>query len=173
MPACRAFFFFSIMETWSKKIAEQIKQALDGVKESDLRFFRVAEYLRMIKHVDDFSNECQQCKQFQTEVEREVSTIRQAVTETGKARRNYDRHIDQLARHMKKEHGFYPPYYYTYSYSFFYTLIAAVIGLLVSLLFPSIDRWFFIVPGIIVGLMAAQLIGHRKDSQIRSNNKML
>ncbi len=161
------------MEEWSQKIAEQLKQELNGVKERDLRFFRIAEYLRMVKRVDDFSDACQQCKQFQTDIEREVKTVRLAVTETGKERRTYDRHINHLARHMKKEHSFYPPFYYTYSYSFFYTLIAAVIGLLISLLFPSIDRWFFIVPGIIVGLIAAQLIGNRKDSRVRSKNKLL
>jgi hypothetical protein len=161
------------MEQWNQKIAGQIQQELKGVKDRDLRFFRIAEYLRMVKRVDDFSDECQQCKQFQTEIERETRTIRLAVTETGKERRNYDRHIDQLARHMKKVHGFYPPYYYTYSLTFFYTLIAAVLGLLISIPFQSIDRWFFIVPGIIVGLMAGQLIGNRKDSKIRSNNKLL
>lgn len=161
------------MKQWNQKIAEQLKQELNDVKERDLRFFRIAEYLRMVKRVDDFSETCQQCRKFQAEIEREVKTIHLAVTETGKERRTYDRHIDQLARHMKKEHGFFPPYYYTYSYSFFYTLIAAIIGLLISLLFPSIDRWFFVVPGIIVGLMAGQLIGNRKDSQIRSNNKLL
>jgi len=166
-------FFLLIMEKWNQKIAEQLKQELKDVKDRDLRFFRIAEYLRMVKRVDDFSDECKQCKQFQSEIERETKTIRLAVTETGKERRNYDRHIDQLARHMKKEHGFYPPYYYTYSLSFFYTLIAAVIGLLISLLFPSIDRWFFVIPAIIFGLMAGQLIGNWKDSRVRSDNKLL
>jgi len=161
------------MEQWNQTIGDQLKQELKGVKDSDLRFFRIAEYLRMVKRVDDFSDTCEQCRQFRSEIEQQVKTVRLAVTETGRERRSYDRHIDQLARHMKKKHGFYPPYYYTYSYSFFYTLVAAVAGLLISLFFPSIDRWFFIVPAIVAGLLAGQLIGNRKDSRIRSENKLL
>lgn len=172
MPASRAFFF-TTMENWSQKITATIRQELEGVKDGDLRFFRIAEYLRMVKRVDEFSADCSQCKAYQKSVEQQVETIGNAIRHTGKDRRNYDKHIDELARHMKKEHGFFPPFYYTYSLSFFYTLGGGAVGFLLSLLFPAIDRWFFLIPGIVLGLIAGQLVGGRKDARIRAQNKIL
>lgn len=161
------------MSKWSQQTIADIQQELEGARESDLRFFRIAEYLRMVKRVDDFSGNCPRCSQYKAEIEQQVKTIDSAINNTGKDRRNYDRHIDQLAKHMKKEHGFYPPYFYTYSLSFFYTLIAIVIGFLASLMFPSTDRWFFVIPAFIIGLLAGQLVGGRKDAKVRANNKIL
>ncbi|MGQ7867958.1 hypothetical protein [Sunxiuqinia sp. sy24] len=161
------------MTEWSQRIAAQIEQELKGTKESDLRFMRVAEYLRMLTQIDEFSDSCPHCSQLKAEIEKEANTIRQAVTQVGRERRSYDKHIDKLARHLKKEHGFYPPYFYTYSYSFSYTAVAGLVGFLISLLFPSIDRWFFLTPGIVIGLLAGQFVGNRKDARIRSMNKLL
>ena len=161
------------MAEWNQKIATTLKQELEGVKDSDLRFFRIEEYLRMIKRVDDFSADCHQCKQLKLEIEQEMKAVGRAIKHVGKERRDYDRHIDRLARHMKKEHGFYAPFFYTYSFSFFFTLIGAVIGLAVSLFFPAFDRWFFIVPALVAGLIAGQIVGTQKDAKIRSNNKIL
>ncbi|WP_159521660.1 metal-sensitive transcriptional regulator [Sunxiuqinia indica] len=161
------------MGEWSQKITAGIEQELSGTKDSDLRFLRVAEYLRMVKRVDEFSKDCDQCQQFQKEIEQQLNTISSAVNNTGKDRRNYDRHIDRLARHMKKEHGFYPPFFYRYSLSFFYTLVGGVSGLLTSFFFSSIDRWFFIIPPLVVGLLVGQFIGGQKDARIRANKKIL
>ncbi|WP_430971758.1 hypothetical protein [Sunxiuqinia rutila] len=161
------------MKEWSQKLTAHIEQELEGTKASDLRFMRVAEYLRMLSRIDEFSDGCPHCKQLKPEIEEQSASIKQAVTHIGKERRSYDKHIDKLARHLKKEHGFYPPYFYTYSYSFYFIVVAGVIGFLLSLLFPATDRWFFLIPGLVFGLLAGQLVGNRKDARIRSENKIL
>jgi hypothetical protein len=161
------------MTEWSKEIAARFKQELAGVNEKDLRFFRIEEYLRIVKRIDEFADSCPQCKQFQPEIGHQAETIGRAIKNTGKERAAYDRHSDKLARHMKKVHGFYPPYYYTYSLGFLYTLVATTVAYAVSFLFPSIDPWMFVVPGFIIGLLAGQLKGAQKDAKVRADNKLL
>jgi hypothetical protein len=146
---------------------------LAGVNIRDLRFFRIEEYLRIVRRVDEFSDDCVECKQFRTEIEHQALTIGKAIKYTGRERAAYDRHSDKLARHMKKVHGFYPPYYFTYSLGFSYMLAATALAFLVSFLFPSIDPWIFVVPGFIIGLLIGQLKGAQKDAKIRAGDKLL
>lgn len=167
------FFYFCAMSDWNQKIADSLRQELQGINEKDIRFFRVEEYLRMVERVDRFSGECHECHQFLPEIEKQVGSIHQALKTIGKDRRRYDKHLSQLGSHMKKAHGFYPPYYFTYTYSFFFALAAIAFGFLVSFLFPSVSIWFFVVPGFILGLLVAQLYGGSKDAKIRANKKLL
>lgn len=161
------------MTEWNQKIVIILKQELEGVGERDLRFFRIEEYLRMVKRVDEFDTTCKDCKQFRPEIEQQAIAIGKAIKDTGKERRDYDRHIDKLARHMKKGHGFYPPYYFTYTLSFLYALAITGFAFLLSLFFQTTDPWLFIVPGFIIGLITGQLKGAAKDAKVRAKNKLL
>ena len=161
------------MTDWNQKIVADIKLELGGVNDKDLRFLRIDEYLRMIKRVDGFAPTCSECNQFRAEIEQQIKIIGTAVKHIGKERRSFDKHLNQLSGHMKKGHGFYPPYHYTYSYTFYYSVVAVGLSFLISLLFPSIDRWFFIVPAFVFGLIAGQLVGGKKDAKVRADNKLL
>ena len=161
------------MSDWNQKIVTDLRQELQGINEKDMRFFRVEEYLRIVERVDRFSGDCHECRQFKPEIEKHVPIIHHALKSIGKDRRSYDRHLSQLGNHMKKKHGFYPPYHFTYTYSFFFPLVLCVFGFLVSLLFPSISIWFFLVPGFILGLVTAQFYGGSKDAKIRATKKLL
>lgn len=161
------------MSDWNKKIIANLNEELQGTRDKDLRFFRIEEYFRMVDRVGEFSPTCAECKQFQPHIEEQLKTIKHAIHTPGKSRRRYDRHIDQLARHMKKVHNFYPPYYFTYLYSFFFTLILTSFTFLISLIFPAVSAWYFVVPGFISGLLAGQLYGAKKDGKVRATKKIL
>lgn len=166
-------FFLPFMSDWSQTITEKISENLRGVPEKDLRFFRIEEYLRMLKRVDEFAVNCTECKQARSDIEQHAEIIGQAIRHVGKERRMFDGHSNKLASHMKKKHGFYPPFYFTYSHTFFYSFVASILGFLTSLLFQSIDRWFFIVPAFVLGLLGGQFYGAQKDAKVRNNNKLL
>ncbi|HKJ43019.1 MAG TPA: hypothetical protein VKA27_13075 [Sunxiuqinia sp.] len=161
------------MSDWSKEIIGKLHDELKGSRDKDLRFFRLEEYMRMVERVDQFAPSCPECNHFKPQVEEQLKTIQNAIHSPGRSRRQYDRHIDQLARHMKKKHGFYPPFYFTYINSFYFTLATTGVTFLVSLLFPSIDHWYFVVPGFILGLLAGQFYGAKKDGKIRATKKIL
>ncbi len=161
------------MSDWYEKLEAQINDQLRDTRDKDLRFFRVEEYLRMTKRVEDFASSCRECNSFKYEIEKTAGDIGVAIASPGKTRRNYDRLMGNLSKHMRKQHGFYPPYYFTYLLAFVYAFGASVGAFIVSLPFVHLDKWFFIVPAFIIGLVLGNLRGAKKDSRIRNSEKLL
>ena len=158
---------------WHNQIEETVRQQLAGSKEKDISFFRVEEFLRMSSRTDEFAGTCRDCASFKHQIEKQVETIGEAVKHPGRTRREYDRLLGKLSGHMQKQHQFYPPFYFTYLLGAVYTVIASAAGFLISLLFPAISLWFFVVPGFILGLLAGQLRGAKKDSIVRKEKRLL
>ena len=161
------------MKDWAEQINGQLHTKLAGTNEKDLRFFRVAEFERMISRTSELSETCIECKEFKTEIETVVSTIGQAIQTPGKLRRNYDRLIDQIARHQRKAHAYFPPYFFTYNYSFWGMLAGSAFGLLSGFVILPETIWYFVLSGFVFGLLAGQLTGNRKDRRIRASGKLL
>ena len=158
---------------WFEKIDETVREKLAGSRDKDIRFFRVEEFLRMAKRADDFAQTCRECSSFKHQIEQATGSIDKAVNHAGRDRRTYDRLIGKLSSHMQKQHQFYPPYHFTYLYSAAGMAGAGIAGFLISLPFTQIDRWFFIVPAFVVGLIAGNFIGARKDAKVRNSQKLL
>ena len=161
------------MSDWYQQIENKVTDLLQGTRDKDLRFFRVEEYLRMVKRVGEYSSSCRECNSFKYEVEKSVDTIGEAISNPGKARRNYDRQLGKLSTHMRKKHGFYPPFYFTYLLAPGYAFGATLVGFLVSFPFSTIDKWFFILPAFVLGLIVGNIVGAKKDRQVRIDNKLL
>lgn len=161
------------MKSWKETIIDQLHSKSEGINEKDFRFFRIAEFERMINRTDELSVDCDVCKAFKNEIEIVVATIDEAVHTPGKLRRKYDHLIDRIAKHQRKNHGYYPPYYFTYNYSFLGMLAGSATGLLVGYLVLPHDVWYFILSGFVIGLLAARILGARKDKAVRANDKLL
>ncbi|HAX94978.1 MAG TPA: hypothetical protein DCY35_00410 [Prolixibacteraceae bacterium] len=160
------------MDKWTESVIGTINQSLDGTREKDLRFFRIDELLRNIERVGKFSSSCADCKRLKTEIESTIPDIREAVEVPGKKRRELDRLISRLARHIMKAHQFYPPWHHNYLYSFYGMVIGSAIGALVMALLPG-KKWEILAAGFAVGLISGQLIGGKKDREIRTNQKLM
>jgi len=78
-----------------------------------------------------------------------------------------------MSKHQRKEHGYFPPYYFSYLYSFYGISAGIAIGALVGFLIMPDKIWHFIVPGFIAGILISQFIGGRKDKKVRANKKLL
>lgn len=161
------------MNNWYDKIENQISDQLKGTREKDLRFFRIEEYLRMAKRVEAFASSCRACNSFKYEIEKTAGTVGKAVTSPGRSRKMYDHLLGKLSKHMQKQHGFYPPFYFTYLLSVLYALIASLSAFVLRFLFSETDKWLFIIPAFILGLVSGNLRGAKKDSKIRSSKKLL
>ncbi|WP_423129293.1 hypothetical protein [Gaoshiqia sp. Z1-71] len=161
------------MSSWYSQFEQELLSGLEQIKSRDLRFFRVEEFLRNARRVDEFSDSCRDCHTLQYDIEKQKNTVAGAIRVPGKERRAYDRLQSRLNSHMRNVHGFYPPFYFTYLHSFLWTLALGVISLLVSLLFPGADIFAFLAPAFAVGVVTGQLVGGKKDRKIRSTNKLL
>ena len=160
------------MGKWAETINQEIDQKLEKAREQDLRFFRIDEFKRNIGRVDDFSATCADCKRFQTEIAEAVSSIEEAVKTPGRKRRQYDKLISKLSKHIQKEHKFYPPYYFSYVYALIGLVAGAILGFFLFSLKPELKVEMFSI-GIAIGLVLSYILGSIKDRKIRSEKKLM
>jgi hypothetical protein len=160
------------MGIWAEKIISKIDVNLEKSREKDIRFFRVDEFKRNITRIDDFSGSCSFCQKNKIDVIEQVETISEAIELPGKSRREYDRLISRLARHMQKEHGFYAPFYFSYLYAFIGILSGLISGFILYKLFPVYGEAMFLVC-LATGIIVAYIAGSRKDNNIRTAEKIM
>lgn len=160
------------MGGWAEEINSKIDISLEKSREKDLRFFRVDEFKRNIERVDEFSKSCPFCFNQRIDISEAVETIYEAIEALGNSRREYDRLISRLARHMQKEHGFYAPYYFSYLHSFIGILAGIIVGFVLYRLFPVNGEALF-SGCFVIGIVTAYFTGARKDSKIRSAKKLM
>ena len=161
------------MGDWSEKIIQNIEEQLKGVRDKDLRFFRIEEFFRMTRRVDEYASSCRDCNSFKYEIEKISDDVSKAVKYPGRNRIRFDRLQGKMAKHMRKAHGFYPPFYFTYLLSASYAFSASAAAILLSLILPASYRWFIIIPAFILGLITGNLSGAKKDAKVRNNQKLL
>ena len=160
------------MGNWSDEIKTQINTKLEGVKEKDLRFFRIEEFKRNISRIDEFSNTCPNCNKEKVNISSAVLSIDEAVNVPGKQRREYDRLISKLSKHMQKEHKFYPPYYFTYLISFVGIIGGSILGYFLMQLNAEMKLELFSI-GFASGLLPTYVWGHLKDKKIRKEKRLM
>jgi len=160
------------MENWAEEINSKIDKNLEKSREKDLRFFRIDEFKRNVIRIGEHANTCWFCKKQQIDIVTTVDTIQEAVEVPGNSRREFDRLISRLSKHMRKEHGFYPPYYFSYLYSFFGIFSGLAVGFILYNMFPVYGE-AALAACIMVGIITAYFTGTRKDNKIRRAKKIM
>jgi hypothetical protein len=160
------------MDNWEEKILAGMEESLAGTREKDLRFFRIEELRRNIRRVAEYSHQCTGCMHLKPEITSSLKHVNEAVNVPGPYRRELDRVISRLARHMMKTHAFYPPYHFNYLYSFYGIVAGSLAGLLIAVLMPG-KPWEIGSGGFVAGLIAGQITGSRKDRKVRSESRLM
>jgi hypothetical protein len=160
------------MENWENRVLNQMEQSLAGIREKDLRFFRIDELKRNISRVANFSAGCPVCLRSRSEIEAALVHLNEAVNVPGPYRRDLDRLIVHLGKHMMKSHQLYPPWYFNYLYSFYGIMAGSLAGLLLVLAIPE-KPWEILAAGFVTGLLAGQFTGARKDRTVREENRLM
>lgn len=159
-------------ENWASEMTAKVDESLVNARDKDIRFFRVDEFKRNIKRVGEFSTSCGFCNKQKIDVADAVESISEAIDVPGATRRGYDRLISRLSVHMRKEHGFYPPFYFSYVYSFFGFASGTFIGYLMFLLIPANPEAMFSI-GFALCLVVGYIWGSKKDHKIRFEKKLM
>jgi hypothetical protein len=160
------------MKNWATEITDKIDSKLEGTRDKEIRFYRIDEFKRNITRVDSFSKNCPICKQQKIYISEVADKIDEAVNVPGKTRREYDRLISSLSKHIQKEHGFYTPYYFSYLYSFF----GIIAGLILGYVLMKINPDYFVEMlsiGFIIGLIPSYFWGFIKDKKVRSGKRLM
>ena len=157
---------------WSSQMKNTITTKLEGVKDRDLRFFRIEEFIRNLERTEEYAADCSECAGNKTEIGWSIEKIDEAVNIPGPERREFDRLISRISRHLMKEHGFYAPFHYTYLYSFYGMVAGSVVGYIGMKIFPSLE-WIPLIIGFATGLIVARIVGAKKDRQVRKAKKIM
>jgi len=160
------------MGNWAEEINITIDDKLKDARDKDLRFLRVAEFKRNVARTGDYSDNCPFCMQQKISITEAVSKIEKTVNEPGETRREYDRLIYRISKHMQKEHGFYPPYYFSYLYSFFGILAGLVLGYILMKTVAGYSTEMLSI-GFTIGLIPAYIWGFIKDKKIRAEKRLM
>lgn len=160
------------MKDWAEQMNLQLDEKMQGIKQRDLRFFRIEEFKRNIIRVGVFSENCSVCEKEKLNIADIGRRIDEAIKVPGQSRREYDRVIGRLSSHMQKVHGFFPPFYYTYLFSFFGMVAGLLLGYLLMKIFPAWN-WIMLASGFVAGLLAGYVWGNKKDAIIRSQKKLM
>ena len=161
------------MTTETDWIEKELVEKLRGTKDRDLRFFRIEEYIRMIHRVGDFGDSCAECRKFATMIKRQNQTIAEAIGRPGRERKELDRLQSELQHHMKRRHGFYPPFYFTYLHSFIWIVALGAGAWLLGYLFAPSVRTVVLLSGLGLGFIVGQVVGGKKDARIRLRKKIM
>jgi len=153
-----------------------MNEQVEGIREQEIRFLRIEEFNRVIQKTYQYSEKCQECKKFREEIETIVPDIRKVLLHPGKKRKKYDDLLDRLAKHLRNEHGIFPPLYFAYTY----TAIGMGIGFIAGMIAETL-RWLVLnriswelwVGAIIIGLLIGHIKGMNKDTNIRRSGKTL
>ncbi len=160
------------MENWATEITDTIDTKLKGTRDKEIRFYRIDEFKRNITRVDSFSKSCPFCQQQRITISEVVDKIDDAVHVPGQTRREYDRLISHLSKHIQKEHGFYTPYYFSYIYSFFGIVGGLILGYVLMKFNPEF-RVEMLSIGFIAGLIPTYVWGFIKDKKVRSEKRLM
>lgn len=160
------------MNNWEKKVLEEMELSLQGVRERDLRFFRIDELKRNISRVAGFSAACPDCRNVRSEIESAMVHLNEAIQVPGQHRREADRLIARLGRHMMKAHRLYPPWHFTYLYSFYGIVTGTLFFLPLVYLLPE-THWEILAAGFVAGLITGQFTGGKKDRAVRHENRLM
>jgi len=161
------------MSDWYNQYEKNIFSSLKDEKNRDIRFFRIEEMLRMAERTDKFAPLCKKCQSFKKRLNEDSMYIKKAVKYPGKERKELDKLQIEMSAHMKKIHGFYPPYYFSYLYSAIGILIFMAITFIMYLIFPSLSLLNIMAVAFASGVIVGQILGHKKDNKIKKEGKIL
>lgn len=161
------------MKNWYPEFEKNLVEQLQQAKAGDLRFFRMEEFFRNAERIGCQAESCRDCEQLRHELEQTKNEVGRAVLEPGPERRRLDDLQSRINDHLRKSHGFYPPYYHAYMQSIYWTLSLMATAFVLTFIFPSIDKAVFYSPAFAIGVVVGQIIGGKRDRKIRESNKIL
>lgn len=160
-------------ENWIEKISQNIDEQIDlYISVKDYRFYQIEKLKRIAKLLQAQKN-CLDCKYLKKELETIVNDLDRLINKSGVNRREYEKRVEDLIKHLKDEHKVYQAHHFTYTYSAIFTLIGACFGILLSfgIFYSFHPTTFFMAAG--VGMISGNILGSRKDKFCLRNGKQI
>ncbi|RUT78446.1 hypothetical protein [Ancylomarina longa] len=160
-------------DNWIEYIENKIDTQVESfISKRDYRFYQI-EKLKKIAALLHKQNLCLDCKYAKSELEILVDDLDRLINKSGVNKSEYEKRVEKLIIHLKKQHDIYQAFHFTYTYTAIYTLVGSVFGLLLTYGWyyyfnPSL---FFMCVG--AGLFVGNILGYNKDKKYRSQGKQI
>lgn len=148
---------------WYKKIEKSIVEETEKLYKNDFKFYQVDTFLKIAKKTDQFSGQCSTCKGFKSEQEELAENLFEYLKGDVKSRRNYEKKLDIMNSHLRKEHNIRPKQFYISLYSFLGVVGGLALGAAVAYLtIPGFIKQSLLF-GFVSGLFIGRVWGKIKD----------
>ena len=157
---------------YTDKIDKLIQEQKESISPKDYRFYLVDRFLKIVQHIDSFSGKCMECKHLKPEIEEAAANLAELINGSKTNKLKYEHLNDKILNHLNKVHRLKPKRYFTSLYSVYGIGISAMLGILTSFIgsgsFSRIILFF-----LLIGLLAGNALGYRKDNHQKKNNLQL
>ena len=150
---------------WYKKIDKTIIEETEKLYKNDFKFYQVDSFLKIAKKTDQYAADCKACSGFKEEAEDLAENLFEYLKGDVKSRRNYEKKLDVMNRHLRKEHKIYPKQFFISLYSFLGVVGGLAFGAAVAYLtIPGFLQQSLLF-GFVAGLIIGRVWGKMKDKK--------
>jgi hypothetical protein len=151
------------LKEWYDGIVKEVDQQKLRLSKKGQKKYKVNSLLRVAKRVAEFSEECEECRSFQGEIDALVPRLGSAEQFSKEERKEYSRTHKSLMEHLQKRHKLIPEGYYIGLGLVFGPAVGVAIG-------TALDS---IGVGIGVGVGVGIAIGSGLDAKAKKEGKVI
>lgn len=161
------------LKTWSVGIKRKLDEHRSQIRKSDYKFFNVDRLERVAERLDEFSEECEVCKELKSDVEHLAEHLPDYLDGTLHKRREFEKRNDTPVMHLRKAHQLYPQNYFTSVYALAGLSAGLLAGGGISLLTAYVTAFHGLIFGFVLGLAVGYIAGISKDKKQKKLNLIL
>ncbi len=150
---------------WYNKIQLQVEEKMATLHAKDFKFYKVDYFLALAKEVDRLSSNCVDCNMLKSKIENVANGLDETLSGTISLRREYEKQLSEIEKHISKIHKIYPKQYFLYLYSFLGIVAGLILGAAISFLIDAKFLKLGVILGFTIGLIVGRILGQVKEKQ--------
>lgn len=161
------------LKSWSVGIEREIDIQKEKIYKRDYKFFKLDRLKNLADRTDEFSIECEICKENKTNIEEITTKIPEYLSGNPSLRSEYEKRNEKIVNHLKNTHNLYPANYFASVYSLAGFSAGIVAGAGISYLLNPEFLSKGLIFGFVIGLFVGRILGTKKDKQQKKDNLIL
>lgn len=160
------------MSNWKVESLEVLQKERDKLHKSDIAFYQIDRFERIIHRIDEFSDTCDECKSLQAEISSYLPRISEMLQGKAKDKRQYEKYQEKQMKHLAKTHQIYSFNYFVSKFALYGLIGGLLIGFLLASVFSTYFHQLWIGTTVI-GLSVAYFAGNTKEMGLRRRNQII
>lgn len=154
-------------------IKENLEKEVEKIHRSDIKFYQLYKIEKIATILDKEKADCQDCKYHLKTLVKMSSNLSEQLNGQIADRRNFEKQIELIVKHLRTKHGYFPSEYYLN----FYSLYGLILGIFLGWIFSQ----FYFLNSLIINISISSGIfvllfrqfGRRKDKQNMQKGRVI